>query len=590
MLATALHGAPLRVGLDHVDDGWAAAHLWVWGRTPVWIGKGSREGIDRVLAGLGLPKLVDGDVDGLLGEGLTINTQAPPESGPLPVPSGEVPRVTVLVCTYNRKELLTDTLASVAAQSWPHELLVVDDGSSDGTWDFLDNQPNLRPIRQADNQGKPAALNRGIREATGEYLLILDDDDLILPGALTLMATALMRNPDLDTVWCDALIADHPEMKPKSWRPALRLSPALNRLGVLQQIPATTGAVLVRTAALREAGPFVPDMHQGEDMDMFLRLAHRGGAAGLPLASSVVRSHPGVRGPAAHAFRKQDSEDITQIGMEWIAPIFLQRWRECSPVRDRAESHAWALGLSLRANIEAAKEELARWNPPYSPREAWVRQKIGLESVASERPQCALVIVDDADPGALQLTLERHDGSGELWVDLEVPREPLDNIRLYWPGRYAAQQRLVAPWIDHPGPWLLRLSSAPDWSPPPLTPDNRNLLPDLPSVDAVLLLAAALDWPLPTNPRARLGRPTHPLMLTGIKARLAINAGKGPAALGLLAGPLEQHPGMLALWKLAADAFRAAGVVDEARACEAKFGRPSPGVTDPEVAGKKEAT
>ncbi len=590
LLATALYGAPLRVGLDHVDDGWAAAHLWLWGRTPVWIGKGSREGIDRVLAGLGLPKLSDGDVDGLLGDGLTITTQAPPESGPLPAPSGEVPRVTVLVCTYNRKELLPDALASVAAQSWPHELLVVDDGSSDGTWDFLDNKPNLRPLRQADNQGKPAALNRGIREATGEYLLILDDDDLILPGALTLMATALMRNPDLDTVWCDALIADHPEMKPKSWRPALRLSPAMNRLGVLQQIPATTGAVLVRTAALREAGPFVTDMHQGEDMDMFLRLAHRGGADGLPLATSVVRSHPGVRGPAAHAFRKQDSDDISQIGMEWIAPAFLKRWREGSPVEDRAESHAWALGLSLRANAEAAKEELARWKPPYSAREVWVRQKIGVDCSAPPRPECAVVVVDDADPGALEITLEHHAGSGELWVDLEVPREPLDNVRLYWPGRYAVQQRLVAPWIDHPGPWLLRLSSDPDWAPPPLAPDSRNLLSDLPSVDAVILLAAALDWALPKSPRARLGRPVHPLVVVGLRARLAINAGNGAEALGLLAGPLEKHPDVLALWKLAADAFRAAGVLGEARACEARFSATASGTSEPGATLEQEPT
>ena len=590
LLATALHDAPLRVGLDHADDGWAAAHLWLWGRVPIWVGKGSRGGIDRVLAGLGLPKLEEGGVDGLLSDRLTISTQASADSRSLPAPSGEVPRVTVLVCTYNRKELLPDTLASVAAQSWPHELLVVDDGSSDGTWDFLGNQPNLRPLRQADNQGKPAALNRGVAEATGEYLLILDDDDLILPGALTLMATALMRNPGLDTVWSDALIADHPEMKPKSWRPALRLSPAMNRLGVLQQIPATTGAVLVRTAALRDAGPFVTDMHQGEDMDMFLRLAHRGGADGLPLATSVVRSHPGVRGPAAHAFQKQDSEDISQIGMEWIAPTFLKRWREGSPVENRAESHAWALGLSLRANTEAAKEELARWGPPYTPRERWVRQKIGVDCSAPPRPECAVVVVDDADPGALEITLERHADAGELWVDLEVPREPLDNIRLYWPGRYSAQQSLIAPWIDHPGPWLLRLTSDPDWAPPPLAPDTRNLLPDLPSVDAVLLLAAALDWPLPRSPRARLGRPVHPLVLAGFKARLAIGVGKGPEALGLLAGPLEEHPDVLALWKLAADAFRAAGVVSEAQACEARFSGTASGAPEPGTAAAQEPT
>jgi hypothetical protein len=571
LLAIALHDAPLRVGLDHVDDGWAAAHLWLWGRIPVWIGKGSREGIDAVLAGLGLPPLADGETDGLLDDGLILRGDSPSEFQPLPAPIGEVPLVTVLVCTYNRKDLLPETLASVALQSWPLELIVVDDGSSDGTWDLLSNQPKLRPLRQAENQGKPAALNRGIAEARGEYLLILDDDDLIVPGALTLMATGLMRNPELDTLWCDALIADHPEMTPKSWRTALRLSPALNRLGVLQQVPATTGAVLVRTEALRRAGPFATDMHQGEDMDMFLRLSHGGGAEGLPLATSIVRSHPGIRGPAAHAFHKQDAEHIDQIGMNWIAPVFRQRWEEASPVADRSEAHAWALGLSLRASPDEAGRELTRWAPPYSPRELWVRRKVGIETPDGPRPEAALVVIDDGDPGALQLTLERHATAGELWVTLEVPREPLDNVRLYWPGRYAPQRRLGQGWIDHPGPWLLRLSADPAWVPPPLDPNQRKLLAALPAMDAVLLLAAALNWPLPGAARARLGRPVHPLTLVGIRARLAITAGRGPEALGILADSLENNAEVLALWQLAADAFRAAGVESEALSCEAKL-------------------
>jgi hypothetical protein len=90
-------------------------------------------------------------------------------------------------------------------------------------------------------------------------------------------------------------------------------------------------------------------------------------------------------------------------------------------------------------------------------------------------------------------------------------------------------------------------------------------------MDAVLLLAAALDWPLPGAPRARLGRPVHPLTLVGIRARLAITAGRGPEALGILADSLENNPEVLALWQLAADAFRAAGVESEALSCEARL-------------------
>jgi hypothetical protein len=571
LLATALHEAPLRVGLDHVDDGWAAAHLWLWGRIPVWMGHGPREGIDRVLAGLGLPALQSGPADGLLDSDLILRTDTPRASASLPAPQGDVPVVTVLICTYNRRELLGETLDSVAAQSWPYELIVVDDGSTDGTWDLLSQLPTGKALRQPENRGKTAALNRGISEAAGEFLLVLDDDDLIVPGALTLMASALLRHPEIDTVWTDALIADHPAMKPKEWRTALRLSASMNRLGVLQQVPATTGSVLIRTAALRAAGPFVAEMHQGEDMDMFLRLAHRGGAEGLPLATSIIRSHPGVRGPAAHAFLKQDAEEISQIGMEWIAPVFRQRWAEASPVSDRAEAHAWGLGLDLRASPDEATAELTRWAPPYSPREVWIRKKVGLDCEDPPRPASAVVVVDDGDPGSLELTLEKHAAEGELWVALEVPREPLDNVRLYWPGRYGARKSLAADWVDHPGPWLLRLSSDPDWAPPPLASEQRKLLADIPAVDALLLLAAALDWPLPEASRARLGRPAHPLGVVALRVRLAIAQGHAPEALGQLASHLEQNPEVLSLWKLAADAFRAAGVESEALSCEARL-------------------
>lgn len=570
-LAEALQQAPLRVGLGLVDDGWAAAHLWLWGRIPVWQGLGSREGIDGVLAGLGLPPLADGPADGVLEEGCLLRSEAAPASAPLPAPGGDAPLVTVLVCTYNRADLLPEALASVDMQSWPHELLVVDDGSEDGTWDLLAQRSNLRALRQPDNQGKPSALNRGISEARGEYLLILDDDDLIVPGALTLLATALQRNPELDLVWGDALVVEHPAMSPKFWRPALRLPAQLNRLGVLQQIPATTGAVLVRTDALRAAGPFVEGMHQGEDMDMFLRLARGGQAEGLPLATFVLRSHPGVRGPATHSFFKESSSHATQIGMQWITPIFRERWEEARAAAGREESHAWALGLELRDSRDQALEELGRWDGPYTPREAWIREKIGLKPGASPRPEQAVVVVDDGDPGALEATLAQHAGAGELWVDLEVPREPLDSVRLYWPGHYAVQQDLLS-WVEHDGPWLLRFSADPDWTPPALEVPDRRFLASLPGVDALFVLAAALDWPLPSSTRGRLARPTHPLSPVAVRSRLAIRDGRAAEALGLLATPLEQSPEVLGLWRLAADAFRALGVEAEALACEAKLG------------------
>ncbi len=96
--------------------------------------------------------------------------------------------VSVVIPTYNRKDSLRETLTSLARQTWPAdrcEVIVVDDGSTDGTEEIAKEAfPfTLRYIRQP-NQGAAVARNRGATEARGKLLLFLDDDITIVPGFL----------------------------------------------------------------------------------------------------------------------------------------------------------------------------------------------------------------------------------------------------------------------------------------------------------------------------------------------------------------------------------------------------------------------
>jgi len=94
-------------------------------------------------------------------------------------------QVSVIVPTHNRLGYLRECLASVEAQTCPpFEIIVVDDGSADGTVEWLqDTRPEVRVILQ-ENLGPGAARNRGAAEARGEYLAFLDSDDLWFPWSL----------------------------------------------------------------------------------------------------------------------------------------------------------------------------------------------------------------------------------------------------------------------------------------------------------------------------------------------------------------------------------------------------------------------
>src|SRR5581483_4557774 len=97
-----------------------------------------------------------------------------------------MPRVTVIIPAYNRKAMLCEAVDSVLAQNYrDFELLVVDDGSTDGTTQELASRygERVRVLRQA-NHGVAAARNLGIRSSNGEYIAFLDSDDLWRPKKL----------------------------------------------------------------------------------------------------------------------------------------------------------------------------------------------------------------------------------------------------------------------------------------------------------------------------------------------------------------------------------------------------------------------
>jgi glycosyltransferase involved in cell wall biosynthesis len=92
-------------------------------------------------------------------------------------------RFSIIIPTHNRKETLRRSLSAAIVQDYlNYEVIVVDDGSSDGTGEMVRREfPHVRCIRQEPNRGPAAARNRGIEAATGEIIAFTDDDCLVPP-------------------------------------------------------------------------------------------------------------------------------------------------------------------------------------------------------------------------------------------------------------------------------------------------------------------------------------------------------------------------------------------------------------------------
>lgn len=144
------------------------------------------------------------------------------------------PNVSVIIPVYNGAHYLAAAIESVLAQTYPHyELIVVDDGSTDGSGAVARAYTAVRLITQS-NQGVAAARNTGIAAAGGELIAFLDQDDLWLPGKLHAQVARLIAEPQLGytrthqrlliedgvdpSSWIGpALAVDHPSAIPSSW-------------------------------------------------------------------------------------------------------------------------------------------------------------------------------------------------------------------------------------------------------------------------------------------------------------------------------------------------------------------------------------
>ncbi|TCT06018.1 glycosyltransferase [Aquabacter spiritensis] len=203
------------------------------------------------------------------------------------------PRLSVVIPTRDCLAYLPAAIASVRAQALgPVEIVVVDDGSRDGTGDWLAgaarSDPLLRPVA-GPARGVAAARNRGIASASAEIIAFLDADDQYLPGALDDRLPLMESDPaitltfaDVMSVTPDGALVGHQFAYWPLFRDFLAGRSGLLPLGpdafamLLAEMVCGTSSVATRKSALAAVGGFDERYRISEDWDLWLKLARHG--------------------------------------------------------------------------------------------------------------------------------------------------------------------------------------------------------------------------------------------------------------------------------------------------------------------------
>jgi hypothetical protein len=199
---------------------------------------------------------------------------------------GPTPSFSVVIPAYQAAPVVADAVESALSQTRPPiEVIVVNDGSTDDVHAALARfGDRIRVIDQA-NGGEASAKNAGIRAATGDFVAILDADDVFMPGRLERLGALASQRPDLDLLTSDSYLVVHGERVRRCYTSDFVFPTSDQRTAILRYNFLPFAAA--RRTALLEADGFDEALRSVPDWDLWLRMILGGAGAGMvdePLA------------------------------------------------------------------------------------------------------------------------------------------------------------------------------------------------------------------------------------------------------------------------------------------------------------------
>ena len=184
-------------------------------------------------------------------------------------------KVSVVIPTHNRRDLLGRTLSTVLCQTHRDlEVIVVDDGSTDDTLPFLSTvrDPRLVVLRNPAPQGVALARNCALAECNGSFVAFIDDDDLWAPDKIRAQLAAIESTRGAQWSYVGAVVVDE-RLRLLRWQRVPPAAGLTRRLLEANVIPGGASGVLASRRALSESGWFDPSLSTSADWDMWIRLS-----------------------------------------------------------------------------------------------------------------------------------------------------------------------------------------------------------------------------------------------------------------------------------------------------------------------------
>lgn len=234
--------------------------------------------------------------------------------------------ISIIIPTFNSKQYISQAIQSILNQSYKdYEIIVVDDGSTDNTYEELRKYKEYIEYYYKENVGVASARNFGILKSKGDYICFLDADDLYKENKLERQLRFLIDNPNIDIVYNDIEVVD----ERLNYINTLRSEGVYNKredflsMMLVRQIIPGPASIMVRRKCIEDGILYNDAYSNAEDYDFTLRLAERFTYGYIPESLYVYRRHTQNLTNNHKIQSNNEIEIIKKLGIENIKNIIL---------------------------------------------------------------------------------------------------------------------------------------------------------------------------------------------------------------------------------------------------------------------------